>query len=170
MGMGERQLEGLFEDLGSTFEAAVAREERAAADDLAMSIRQDRSSADVLASGPWSVREGELVTAVDQIGRDYVVSSLGSLLPLRRLTAVHAPGGRFPVVRRDTLLERLRDLARRNERVLVTASEGVVVEGTLLAAGRDHVLVIDGGGRRHLIGSAAIERVSRPRGSSADVP
>lgn len=163
--MIERRFSGLFESLEASFVAAEGLDERRAAEDLALSLRQDRSIRDVLARGGWSLQRPEGIQPVRELGRDYV-SAGPNFVPLSRSTFVATPGSP-PLLSEATLLQRLREWTRSGLEVSVRAGQNEF-SGRLLSVGRDHILV--GGRKERLVPVASIERVSRLRGGSTDAP
>lgn len=141
--MQEDRLDDVIAELSAQLEAAIEREERIAASDLAASLLQDLSLADVL------VRAGHEAELPD-----------GAWLPVTFAADDHVEtgGGRAPVIvplevcvlrpaqvpparrRRASLLEILRALARDKARVVIHLGRGVL-EGTLSRVGRDHVII-----------------------------
>lgn len=164
--MSGRTFKGLFESLEASFEAAGAHADRQAAGDLALSLLQDRSTAEILGRGGWGLvgrdRIGGPITAV---GRDYAVVG-ADLVPLRGLVARRTASADAPEVRRDSLRERLRGWARQGRRVDMSTGEERVA-GRLLAAGRDHLIVGTTGGET-LVPYGVVDRITPLRGSSAD--
>jgi hypothetical protein len=158
-GMAEGRVDGLLESLGATFDAALAREEEAAATDLAMSLRQDRSLLDLLHRGSWrAVLEPGLSPHIAAVGHDVVVAEEPGrhLIPTARLQITPAPELDKAERVGASLIEMLRDLARASLPVLVP-SEGGSQEGVLRWVGTDH-LALEG---RHGVVVVALTTVRR---------
>jgi hypothetical protein len=162
--VGGRRFTGLFESLEADFHAAEDRAEREEADDLAMSLRQDRLARQVLARGGWeALSEHATPRPIDVVGADYVEAG-GCLIPLGRLTAKASSGDRRPLERDDSLLERLRAWAREGSVAIRLHTPMGAYEGRLRVAGRDHLLM-DARGSEVLIPYSVLETVSRLGGS-----
>ena len=165
--MNDDELIGLFESLETSFSAASAAEDRAAADDLALSLQQDRLLRDVLLRGSWAhqapVARTDVITGV---GADYVELASGDLIPLADLVAVEIDAGP-PEDLPGSLLETLRGWARAGAKAQVDGLNGRT-EGLLVAVGRDHLMLATRQGRR-LVALDAVSRISRLRGSSTGV-
>jgi hypothetical protein len=139
--MADHRVDGLLQSLGATFDAAIAREEEEAAADLAMSLRQDRSLADVLMRSPWRVvlRPG-FSPRLDVVGPDHVVASGGGrhVIPLRWLEVTPDATARPPDRDSRLLVEVLRDVARSGRDVSVLGPGGDH-RGVLRWVGTDHL-------------------------------
>lgn len=165
--MSGRNFDGLFESLEASFSAASASADRTAAEDLALSFRQDRSLASVLATGSWAA---QLTTGTSSpiaaVGADYAETVCGTLIPLGQLVARRSTLAATPVLAQQSLVQRLREWVRAAAKVQV---EGSVqrLSGHLISVGRDH-LMIGSGGCETLLPLEAVERISRLRGSSTD--
>ena len=125
------------------FDAAIARDEEAAADDLAVSLDQDRTLVEVLTRTPAEVvtTQGSIHSRARMIGDDYVripTPSKDYLVPLYqgiyRLTA----GGCAPAREDASLLETLRRMARGRASIGVDTQDASF-EGTISRARRDHL-------------------------------
>jgi hypothetical protein len=162
------RLQRLFTSLGATFEAEIARDEEEAAEDLAFSLRQGRSLADVLERNSWQLVTPAGPRQVTGVGKDYVVAGGRPLLvaPLSKAAFVSAHGAK-PLVSDNTLLQLLRSLARSGARVEIGLSSGTF-GGRLLWTGTDHV-VVETARRRTAVGLGAIEWVRLEEGLEADV-
>lgn len=162
--MADRRFDGLFETLEATFEAAIAAEDRSAAEDLALSLRHDRSIRDVLQRGGWEMRRpGELPERVAAVGLDYIETERGHLVPIDGVSAFEVDSA--PAEERDeTLLQILRASARFGAKVQIEL-HNATVEGQLLVAGQDHLLVETRHGKA-LVPLDAVLRISRRHGSS----
>jgi hypothetical protein len=166
--MTEHRFNGLFESLEARLAASVAAEERLAAEDLALSLQQDRTARDVLLRSGWTVRRPDRgAERVLAVGHDYVQTDSGSLIPIPTTIASETVAP-TPAPLDTSLLERLRDWARSGAKVQVEVDSGTY-HGLLLAAGRDH-LVIASQGVRYMIPLAGVTWISRRYGSSTDVP
>jgi hypothetical protein len=139
------RLQGLFTSLGATFEAEIARDEDVAADDLAFSLRQGRSLADVIERGSWDLLTPSGPRTLAIVAGDYVAagSSPVFITPLAGATFVAGSAHITPAMLSDrTLLQLLRRLSRGGFDVELETASGQF-RGRLLWAGTDHV-VIDG--------------------------
>jgi hypothetical protein len=160
-GMGEERVDGLLESLGATFDAAVAREEEAAAMDLAMSLRQDRSLIDLLQRGSWrALLEPGLTPHVVVVGRDVVVAEKPGrhLIPIARLQMTTAPDLDRAELVATSLVEMVRDLARTGRPVIVPSDDGSH-QGVLRWVGTDH-LALEGHHGVVVIALSAVRRIS----------
>jgi hypothetical protein len=176
--MATHPFEGLFTSLAAGYEAALAREEDAAASDLAFSLRQDRTLLQSLVRlGPIALLQGDFVEKpVLVIGRDYLNASLNGeddrarvqgtlIVPLHR--AVIVPGGASepPVVRDETLVQALRRWARLGKAVTLSTRWGDF-RGHLTVVSPKHV-EIQAGRRLVVVGLSAVESITCARGGSA---
>jgi hypothetical protein len=159
--MADARLERLFESLGASFEAAVAREEEVAAQDLALALRNDRCLGDDLVGngGATVVLGGWPQDRVTEVGRDYLGTGLplGSVVVMDR--AVVRRDGQGPAVRRSerNVVEVLRGWARAGVRVRALTSGGELT-GRLVVVGRDY-LVIKGVAGESLAGLDAVAAI-----------
>lgn len=147
--------------LEASFEAGLAREEDAAADDLAFSLRQDVDVRDAIArSGTaWSLLRPDGETAVvDEVGGDYLRA--GDLFVPSRRAAARSVGGPAPASSRHLLTELLGQACRAHAQVAVTHCS-ITVAGVLARVGRDHVAVRTRGGET-MIGLDGVEAVRLP--------
>ncbi|CAN5652319.1 hypothetical protein BH24ACT26_BH24ACT26_06950 [soil metagenome] len=169
--MADPGVERLFECLGASFDAAVARQEDEAASDLAFSLLQDRSAFDAFRrAAPLELRlPGGAVAVVSEIGRDYLGAGapVDLLVPFESAVTASLEVGTPPRVRDRSLLELLHHCARAGLYVELTTSRGVL-SGRLKRATGDHVEL--DGSRRFVIGLHAVETVSLGRGGSVDAP
>lgn len=159
--MAEERVDGLLESLGATFEAAMAREEEAAAADLAMSLRQDRSLLDLLQRGSWrALLEPGLTPRIATVGPDVVVAEGPGrhLISTARLQITPAPDLAKAEQVATSHVEMLRDLARARHPVLVR-SEGDSLEGVLRWVGTDH-LALEGHHGVVVMALTTVRRVS----------
>jgi hypothetical protein len=162
------QVEGLLTSLEASFDASIDREEQEAASDLAFSLAQGQPFADVLArSGAMGVRlPGGRTAPIAVIGRDYVASAVpATLIPLERVIAVTIESGSAPVSRGDSLVERLRDWARRGTAVEIATQAGSFT-GRLALVGPDHVRL----DRKPGIVAVALEAVESVRSLREEEP
>jgi hypothetical protein len=143
--MADERLARLFESLDTGFDAALARTEDEAATDLAMSLLQGRTLADViLREGSWTaLLPGGVRVPVAAVGADFLVAGMRRrrVVPLSRATVASAPSGRTPQSIDARLLEVIRDLARKGTQVQVAADSGEF-EGRLAAVGPDYLKVV----------------------------
>jgi hypothetical protein len=144
--VNERRIEEVIEELGAQLEAAIERDERVAAKDLAISLLQDLHLADVLvrAGHEAELPDGSWLP-VTFAAEDHIETG-GSrgrvLVPLD--VCVLRPARSAPAAARGVpLVEILRALARDRAKVRVHLGRGFL-EGTLTRAGRDHVIVQHG--------------------------
>lgn len=140
------RLQRLFTSLGATFEAEIARDEEEAAEDLAFSLRQGRSLADVLERGSWHLMTPAGRRPVSFLGADYAVADPAIVVPLGSAVFAASDEPSQVDVSDGTLLQFLRSLARSGALVEVTSHAGVF-GGRLLWTGTDHVVVDTGAGR-----------------------
>ena len=158
--MADDRVDGLLQSLGATFDAAVAREEEEAAADLAMSLRQGRSFADVLARSSWrATLDAGSSAPVEAVGPDFVVANWGGrhLIPMAHVEVSPTTG-----VRPDRIsmgfVELLRDVARAGKAVIALSSQGEH-SGILRWVGPDH-LALEGRRGLVLMPLAALRRVT----------
>ena len=138
----EGRVEEVIGPLEVVFDAAVARDEEVAADDLAFSLDQDRTLRDVLtrAAAASLVESDGRTLEVSAVGEDYVATAgdRSLLRPLdQAIFSVSRPSRRSER-RSDILLDRLRDMARRAALVDVETRVGRF-SGRLTRARRDHL-------------------------------
>lgn len=165
--MADEQVDRFLASLEATFDASVARAEEEAATDLALSLLQDATLADVVRrAGPLEAVCLHGTVTVRSVGTNYLACDAGILLPLSRAIVRSVRGGTPPTITDDPLLSVLRRAARRGARVEITTTGGTVV-GRLVRACVDHVVVHESiAGRRNrsdrgeaLVGVAAIESI-----------
>lgn len=158
--MGGAGSVGRADALAASLEAATARDEEAAAADLAFSLRQDDDLASALVrcgSGWAIVVDGEVSDTVTEIGRDYVAAG-DVLIPLSA-AVLRSRDGRPPRPSERALLEVLGAACRAGSAVeVVTAATRAV--GTLVRATRDHVAVSHHGVET-VVALRAVEAVRR---------
>jgi hypothetical protein len=164
--MADRILERSFEQACVEAEAALARDEELAADDLAHSLIQGASlaealkrwrSTEVLCLGVWG--------RVSRKGPDHVVLGDGAtLVPHRAIAAARSTSGAMSGVTDLSLLERLRGWARASTEVGVRTSQ-VNFRGRLNSAAPDH-LVLAGPEGEILIPLTAVASVTTLGGGS----
>ena len=139
MGSG---FERLFDELDAGFEAAIAREEEDAANDLARAFRQDGNLRTTIERSGWRLKlDDGLIAAVIEVGTDYVVASdtrFGWLVPLGRAFLYSDPESPFPRSFDRSLIESLRAQARAGARVEISSDLGSET-GRLIGAAPDHV-------------------------------
>ena len=140
----DQELERVIARLEARFEAALAREEEEAAIDLALSLRQDRSLADL-------VRSGVALRLLEADGGRPPVTVLGAdycgtgtpLTCVRRLGStplLSDATGAVPATRRDSLQEVARRWARCGRSVEV-GLETETVKGRLAQVGPDNIVL-----------------------------
>ncbi len=142
----DRELERVIARLEARFDAALARDEEEAAADLAASLRQDRTLADLVRAGDGlRLVEGDgALPAVTVVGADYCGTGI-PVTCVRRLGStplLAEPQGSPPEARRDSLQEVARRWARAGWRVQV-GLETDRLTGRLLQVGPDN-LVLEG--------------------------
>ena len=140
----DSQLDRLFSALDSSFSAAIDRSEAEAADDLALSLTQDLSLELQLAGRPAAL-VGEHSVPVVQIGRDFVRTQDGCLLPLTANAYLAGPSGPGPERVDSFLVDVLRHAVRSGSQIALEGSFGRI-EGRLSHCGPDHVGVSEGRG------------------------
>ena len=135
-------VERVLSHLEVEFDAAIARDEEVAADDLALSLDQDRNLAQaVSAVGGLRLfnREGASRSVVE-IGNDYLLISgpEEAYVPLARAVVLSERDCPRPRRTEDTFLDVLRRWSREHRRVAIETRAGRF-EGELSRARRDHV-------------------------------
>ncbi len=145
------ELEKVIARLEARFDAALAVEEEEAAADLAISLRQDRSLAELLRSG-GALRlldTDGAGSAVTVLGADYCGTGtpLACVRRLGSLPLLVENGGRPPETRRDSLQEVAPGWDRAGRRVLVGLDTAQNVSGRLIQVGPDNVVLEKGTGR-----------------------
>jgi len=139
-------LEQVLSELDAAFGSALERQESDAADDLALSLKQDSDLFQTIADGSAIavLIEGEC-RPVGTIGADHVVVEPGPcLVPLSCALMLKSTTGQAPRLTSITLLEALRARARRGPTVTCAIGDAEVV-GRLAMCGRDHVVVARSG-------------------------
>jgi hypothetical protein len=161
--VGER----LLAELEAGFEVALDRAENDAANDLALSLIQDRDLAAVLRRGPSEVLMEGTRGRVEVIGPDYVVATFGErrLIPLQRGCFILG-SGEMPTRSALPLVDLLRKWTRHGARIQISHSQGTQC-GFLLAAGRDHVLIQAAEGNV-VISNSALRWIKLDHEGSAD--
>lgn len=135
-------VDNVVRPLEVVFDAAVARDEELAADDLALSLDQDRTLEDVVtrASRLTTLRLGGRARPVARIGVDYVetMSPGSEYMPLDQ--AIYRVDGSGEAIEplETSFLEILRTLVRAHAFVELETREGKFT-GTLARARRDHL-------------------------------
>ncbi|MDP9068868.1 MAG: hypothetical protein M3N53_11070 [Actinomycetota bacterium] len=146
-----RHLQRTIRRLEDTFDASVAREEEAAANDLAVSLLQDRTvqiavtrAGDAVVTPP-----GGASARLSVVGSDYCGSGapLDAVWRLDRVTVWLQAAGSPPDLDRRSFVEVLRIWAREVRQVEVVA-DACSFRGRLIRTGRDHVVVAQRNGRR----------------------
>ena len=169
--MTDQRLNGLLLGLVAQLEASERRAEEEAADDLALSLSQDRVLADALCrSGAVDVlADGGARFRVAFVGADFVWINTPSkrLLPLRGVVVAVDTRGTSPVRLELTLVDVCRSLARTGAEVEVKCPIGGVV-GRLEAAARDF-LALTKAEERLLVPYEAVNELRLLNADSADV-
>ncbi len=140
----DSQLDRLFSSLDSSFSAAVSRSEDEAADDLALSLRQDQLLVHLLARTSVSVRDRAQRALVVEVGRDFVRTAGECFYPLSTTVLESNQKGPLPASTDRHLVEILRAAARSGSRARVEALGGVVT-GLVVRCGPDHVSIRERG-------------------------
>lgn len=155
--MADSGLEKLFADLDAAFEASLAREEEAAASDLAFALAQTNTFQDVVRRKPHRVvLLGEhFASPVIEVGSDYVATDppvrfIPSGLAILRVDDTGDP----PSATDATLLLTMRRLARGRASVEV-ACRSSCYAGVLSSVAPDH-LVLRGATGELFIGMKAV--------------
>jgi hypothetical protein len=165
----DERLDRVFEGLSATFDAAVAREEDIAASDLAFSLAQDRTIAELLQRRAGALLlDGQTRFPVTAVGNDYLMTEdPTTVVPLARAVVVADARGRPADVRRGGMVALLRSWARAGACVQVGTPQGVF-SGRIVRASTDHLCVC---GRREIaVALGAVRWVRVARAGSADVP
>jgi hypothetical protein len=171
--MADARVERLIASLDAAFDASIARQEEEAADDLAFSLRQDRSLTAAMASGaPLCARmiDGAALP-ITHVGSDCVRAGLRGevVIPVTRLvaeTAASATASR-PKVRGD---ETMLGIVRRGARAGVSAeirSGSRVLKGRLIRATPDHIELLGRDGRA-LVSLEAVDCLTLLGGNGSD--
>ncbi|MGH2755153.1 MAG: hypothetical protein ACRDLB_12060 [Actinomycetota bacterium] len=140
---------GFLTELEASFDAAVARDENIAADDLARSFRQDERLTEILSRGGArfvDLGHGARLPVVE-VGADYALAGTTAPILVHVATAIFHPAtdGGPPRTSSATWLEVLRTWAIERRKVQVTAL-GRTMTGILAEAARDHLTVDTDGG------------------------
>jgi hypothetical protein len=163
MTLADGQLDRLIASLDASFDAAVARAEREAADDLALSLGHSGSFVEAASRlGALEVRiMGGVRAPVRVVGADYVASGdpLTLVVPAGRAVLVETDGRRPGVDLSDGLVPLLLRWSRTTPEVEVATDDGTL-RGRLRTAGSDH-LRIDVATTRWLLGLQTIRYVRR---------
>jgi hypothetical protein len=169
--MTDQRLKGLLLGLEARLEASERRAEEEAADDLALSLSQDRVLADALCrSGAVdALMDGGARFRVASVGADFVWINTppNRLLPLRAVMVAMDTRGTSPIRLDLTLVDVCRSLARTGADVEVKCPIGGVV-GRLEAAARDF-LALRKVGERLLVPYEAVAEIRLLSADSADV-
>lgn len=167
-GMGNRPVDRLIGELEMSFGAAAAREEEAAATDLAVSLMQDRTLIEAaLRAGPLTLTNAGGSLPVRALGPDFVLAGEGTsvLVPSAKAVLTASPG---PTPRHTdrSFVEALRVLARLRCEIELRTGDAHYV-GRITLAGRDHV-VMEGRTGRVMAGLGAVDFVRLISRDSAD--
>lgn len=166
------EVDRLVSSIEASFGAAIAREEDVAASDLALSLRQGRSLAEVLGRQGGRVVRGGGERAISEVGRDYVVLRGGTgaeeIIPLPRLGSVRPGSGERPVVSDEPLVGRLRRWCRGGGAITVETSDGAF-EGRLSVVGVDY-LELQAAGGPMIVPVEKVRSVRLARGDSTGGP
>jgi hypothetical protein len=140
--VADPRLDRMLSALDAEFDAAVAREEEEAADDLAFSLSQGLSLGDVLPRGAWILCGDSLPAApVAFAGRDFVAAAEPALLVPAAVACLRRDRAGFPPAAVDAgIVEVLRVLARRAAMVRLE-SIGTTIEGRIRRVGPDHISI-----------------------------
>lgn len=142
--MKERRLNSLLLDLGAQLEASERRADDEAADDLALSLSQDRVLADALCrSGTVdALTQGGGRARVGSVGHDFLLLDVPStrLLPLSRVAVAQGERGEPPVRWDLTLAQLCRLMARAGAEIEVRYGSELVA-GRLESAARDFIAI-----------------------------
>ena len=171
-GRVDERIDRVLEGLQAQFESSIAREEEAAADDLAASLLADRPLNGVLGSaGRVEALAGDGARLpVAAVGDDYVetASIPRRLIPLLGLAFLQHVGGAPPTPRRRRLVEALRAVMRAGGRVQVVSS-GITHTGPLMRVGPDY-LALKGRSGIVAVPLAAVSEIRLLPEGSADAP
>jgi hypothetical protein len=160
-------LEQVFSDLDAAFEAALERQDSDAADDLALSLRQDVDLFETLRDGrPIAVAAGGGRMSVVEVAADHVAAEAIDLwiFPTASAVLVRPTEGTTPRFTTTTLVEALRAATRRAETVACSAGEKEC-EGRLILCARDH-FVLSTAREQMVVPLASIRWVRFVRGGS----
>lgn len=163
--MGGSEAVEWLDALEASFEAGLAREEDAAAADLAFSLAQDLDVREAVlrSRAGWAVSIAEAAwIRVDEVGADYVRA--GDLVVPAARAALRSGEVPPPRATDRRFLELLGTLCRGGVEVGLE-SPAFTVSGRLLRVAKDHVAVTNGGGET-ILGLGSIHAV-RIRGYSA---
>lgn len=147
--------------LEASFEAGLAREEDAAAEDLAFSLRQDVDVRQALArsrTGWTLIAPDGAPTRVDEAGADYVRA--GDLVMRSDLVTLRSASGPAPRTTERDLLELLGAACRAGAEAQVRQG-GAITPGRLVRVARDH-LALRHGDVETIVGLGAVEAVRLP--------
>jgi hypothetical protein len=161
--VADSELEKVLQALDADFDAALARQEDAAASDLALSLLQDRELSDRLTAAPhFAELSNGVRLRVMAVGPNYVTVGRDDLVPLARAIYRRSEGGAPPRSSSTELLAMLRSWVRTGSVVEIEA-QGRALAGHLVMAGRDH-LALDTAAGRVMVPLQGIDRVRRVRG------
>ncbi len=171
-GQVNERVDRVLEGLQAEFEASIAREEEAAADDLAASLLQDRPLNGVLGSaGRVEALTGDGARLpVAAVGDDYVetASTPRRFIPLQGPAFLQHANGAPPIRIRRRLVEALRAVMRTGGQVQVVSS-GCLQTGALTRVGPDY-LALEGRPGVVAVPLALVCEIRLLRAGSADVP
>lgn len=158
--------------LEASFDAAVARDEDAAATDLAFSLLQERSLTEVLERrrALALIRRDGGRSRIALVGDDFVGEAPPSarLVPLAAAVFESLEEGTPPRRRHLDLTAQLRLWARSGAQVTATTPIGDVT-GRLVSVSPDHLRLIGRRGEQY-IGRGALLEITRIPAGSADAP
>lgn len=168
-GVVER-VDQVLRDLESAFDAALERHEDHAADDLALSLRQDSDLREALLDGRgWGLLLDGHVRPVVEIGEDYVAVEPGpDFVPAPYGSFMPSDHGRPPRLVSKTFREELRSRARLRSFMKCSVAEAGLY-GRLALCGRDHIVIAKANGEV-LVALDAIRSVRFSPGGSAGAP
>lgn len=166
--MAGSEFDGLFTSLDAGFDATLAREEEAAAADLAVSLAQGRSLAETVAHhGPLAVQLSDGVRLpVAEVGTDHVATEgpFRLVVPLAAALLVEGGEGSSPAASDRDIVSILRAWARRGLEVRVTTPYGTI-DGRLMRAGLDYLAIYSTRGERLLAPLGLVRSIGLVRGS-----
>ena len=160
------RLDRLFSSLEAQFGAAVARAEEEAADDLALSLRQDVPVKTLLRNGMWQVATGTEWEPVCEVAKDHVRTASGRLIPFSEARLRRGSGPR-PTTTNASVAQVLRQESRRRREVVLALRDQTIV-GHPISCGDTHVLVRSQK-QEYLLPLSQICRIKLSHGDSVDV-
>jgi hypothetical protein len=161
--VADSELDKVLQALDAEFDAAVAKQEDAAATDLALSLLQDSILPERLTSAPYfaELANGTRLRVM-AVGPNYVIVGRDDLVPLTKAVFRRSEGGAPPRRSSRDLLSVLRSWVRGGSLVEIDI-QGRVLAGRLGVAGRDHVAVETTSGQL-MVPLLGIDRIRRVRG------